>query len=255
MYIKIHRGCHQIGGNIIEIGTDKTKAVFDIGSNLPPLDEEKPSEDLLNIKGFTTGTPEFSAVFISHHHADHSGLASDVLSAIPVYVGVATAHILDTIAVCINKEKLSNLQNFTHLSPINLNDMKITPIITKHSAKDAYMFLIEGDGKTILYYTYYLYRFYLHKIKLNHHTALEHIRLWAEDFELVAIWSGWFENYIINKNPKMAENINFIRAFNRYIMCFSYSFFDDVKFEQVFEQVFEQAFGIDRFEFDCAYAD
>ena len=65
MYIKIHRGTGQIGGNIIEVGTKQTRLIFDAGSNLPPLDDRKYS-DPVEIQGLTYGDAAFDAVFISH---------------------------------------------------------------------------------------------------------------------------------------------------------------------------------------------
>jgi len=60
MDIKIHRGENQIGGNIIEIFTETTRILFDVGLD---LDDTKNSElpkidGLFNRKGF-------DAVFIS----------------------------------------------------------------------------------------------------------------------------------------------------------------------------------------------
>ena len=78
MYIKIHRGTTQIGGNLIEIGTEKTRILFDAGANLPPLDEKEAS-DPIEIEGLTYGTPAFDWVFLSHHHNDHCGLVERIL--------------------------------------------------------------------------------------------------------------------------------------------------------------------------------
>lgn len=34
MYINIHRGQNQIGGSIIELATDNTRIILDVGNNL-----------------------------------------------------------------------------------------------------------------------------------------------------------------------------------------------------------------------------
>ncbi len=47
MKIKIHRGQNQIGGNIVELSTEKTKILFDVGLE---LDDEK-NKTLPDIKG------------------------------------------------------------------------------------------------------------------------------------------------------------------------------------------------------------
>lgn len=149
MYIKIHRGTSQIGGNIIEIGTKNTRLIFDAGSNLPSLD--KVEIDSIEIEGLTCGKPAFDWVFISHHHNDHSGLINRILPGIPIFAGKETKRILSVISDFTDtKMPLVNF-HFTNCQPIQLNDMRVTPIGVDHSAKDAYMFLIQGEGKNILY--------------------------------------------------------------------------------------------------------
>lgn len=66
--------------------------------------------------------------------------------------------------------------------------------------------------------------------------ALEHINLVGEEFELT---TGWFENYILSKNPKMADKLQIIRAFDRRILQNS--------------EKFEQAFGVDFNDFQKDY--
>lgn len=149
MYIKIHRGTSQIGGNIIEIGTQETRLIFDAGSNLPPLD--KVEIDSIEIEGLTYGKPAFDWVFISHHHNDHCGLLNRILPGIPIFAGKETKRILSVISDFTDtKMPLINF-HFTNCQPIQLNDMRVTPIGVDHSAKDAYMFLIQADGKNVLY--------------------------------------------------------------------------------------------------------
>lgn len=150
MYIKIHRGTAQIGGNLIEIGTSQTHILFDAGANLPPLDEKEAS-DPIEIEGLTYGDPAFDWVFISHHHNDHCGLVERILPEIPIFSGAETRRILDVIADFTNSPRPNVNFHFTNCQPIQLNDMRITPIGVDHSAVDAYMFLIQADGKNVLY--------------------------------------------------------------------------------------------------------
>lgn len=150
MYIKIHRGTKQIGGNIIEIATEHTKLIFDAGANLPPLDE-KLENDSIEIEGLTYGKPAFNWVFISHHHNDHCGLISRILPGIPIFAGKETTRILNVISdFADTKMPLVNF-HFNNCQPIQLKDIRVTPIGVDHSAKDAYMFLIQADGKNVLY--------------------------------------------------------------------------------------------------------
>ena len=149
MYAKIIRGAKQIGGNIIEIGTGTTRLIFDAGTNLPPIGETH-NNDNIRIDGLTHGTPAYNAVFISHHHADHCGLLSRILPDIPVYCGQETREILRVIAD-FTHQTVGKFKAFSDRSPVTVGNITVTPILTRHSAKDAYMFYIEADGKSVLY--------------------------------------------------------------------------------------------------------
>jgi ribonuclease J len=150
MYIKIHRGTAQIGGNLIEIGTSQTKILFDVGANLPPLDEKK-ANDQIQIEGLTYGEPTFDWVFISHHHNDHCGLVDRILPPIPIFSGAETHRILNVISDFTDSPRPNINFHFTNCQSIQLNDVRVTPIGIDHSAVDAYMFLIQADGKNVLY--------------------------------------------------------------------------------------------------------
>lgn len=150
MYVTVHRGTRQIGGNLIEIGTDQTRLLFDAGANLPPLDGPK-TEDPFELDGLTRGEPAFDWVFLSHHHNDHCGLLGKLLPGIPVFAGDETKRILNVIADFTNQPRPEINFGFRENRPIQLDGIRVTPIGVEHSAKDAYMFLVQADGKNVLY--------------------------------------------------------------------------------------------------------
>lgn len=150
MYIKLIRGAKQIGGNIVEIGTDNTRLIFDAGTNLPPIDDRNYIDDI-SVEGLTCGKAGYNAVFISHHHGDHCGLVSRIVEEIPVYCGKETSEILEVIGDFIHSPLRCKFSIFSDRETVQCGDIKVTPILTKHSARDAYMFFIEADGKTVLY--------------------------------------------------------------------------------------------------------
>lgn len=150
MYVTVHRGTQQIGGNLIEIGTEQTRLLFDAGANLPPLDGPK-VEDPFELDGLTQGKPAFDWVFLSHHHNDHCGLLGKLLPGIPVFAGDETKRILNVIADFTNQPRPEINFGFRDGHPIQLDDIRVTPIGVEHSAKDAYMFLVQADGKNVLY--------------------------------------------------------------------------------------------------------
>lgn len=150
MYVTVHRGTRQIGGNLVEIGTGQTRLLFDAGTNLPPLDGPK-VEDSFELDGLTCGEPAFDWVFLSHHHNDHCGLLGKILPSIPVFAGEETRRILNVIADFTNQQRPEINFTFRNGHPIRLDDMQVTPIEVEHSAKDAYMFLVRAEGKNVLY--------------------------------------------------------------------------------------------------------
>lgn len=150
MYVTVHRGTQQIGGNLIEIGTAQTRLLFDAGANLPPLDGPK-AEDPFELEGLTCGEPAFDRVVLSHHHNDHCGLLGKLLPGIPVLAGEETRRILNVIADFTNQPRPEIHGSFQDGQPIQVDGIRVTPIGVEHSARDAYMFLIQGDGQNVLY--------------------------------------------------------------------------------------------------------
>ncbi len=150
MNVIVHRGTGQIGGNLVEISTERTRLLFDAGANLPPLDEAQTKDDF-ELEGLTCGTPSFDCVFLSHHHHDHCGLISRILPGIPVFAGKETTRILNVIADFTNQPRPPIYSGFHSGQTIVLQDIHVTPLAVEHSARDSYMFLIQSNGKSILY--------------------------------------------------------------------------------------------------------
>ena len=147
MKINIIRGQNQIGGSIIEISTAKTKIVFDIGINL----DEGDKVEIPPIDGLFFGKKKYDAVFISHYHSDHIGLLDYIVKGIPIYMGKTAYKIVEAASAyrCVQYE--FHPEFIYDSTPIIIKDIKITPVLCDHSAFDSYMFLIEADGKKILY--------------------------------------------------------------------------------------------------------
>ena len=146
MRIKIHRGQNQIGGNIIEVSTDKTKILLDIGRE---LDDEK-NKTLPDVAGLFD-YKGFDAIFISHYHADHMGLAYDAYKDIPIYIGEASYKIIKASDEYKKMDTISPTGFLSHRLSIQIGDIRITPFLADHSAFDSYMILVEAEGKMLLY--------------------------------------------------------------------------------------------------------
>jgi ribonuclease J len=144
MKIKIHRGQDQIGGSIVEISTKATKILIDFGEELSPHQEIDTTLILQNC----------DAVFFTHYHGDHIGLYKSIPPDIPIYLGGTAKQIFTELVSRTDRESLPLVGRFSELAPlriIKIGDMQITPLLVDHSAYDAYMFLVEAEGKTILH--------------------------------------------------------------------------------------------------------
>ena len=78
-----------------------------------------------------------------------------LLPDIPLYMGPAAKEIY-SIYCKRNElaEKVNRLQaahTYTAGKPIQIKNITVTPLLTSHSALDAYMLLIEAEGKTVLH--------------------------------------------------------------------------------------------------------
>ncbi len=145
--ITILRGTNQIGGSCVEIATATTRLLIDIG--LPLNSIVKKPEDrkqyLPKIEG------HIDAVFISHYHQDHHGLLAEIDSSVPVYVSAGTAKMFGINTAFLRMPKVENLRIIDTKTPVTVGDIKVTVFTVDHSAYDAMAFLIEAEGKQILY--------------------------------------------------------------------------------------------------------
>ena len=148
MEVRILKGANQIGGCVTEITSSKgTKIIIDFGEDLD--DEEK--KKIPDIKGLTKGEPKYKAVFITHSHGDHIGLINYILDTIPVYVEPISKEIYRLTSTFTSKKSRYDTIDMEFEKEILIDDIKVTPFFVDHSAYNASMLLIEGDGQRILH--------------------------------------------------------------------------------------------------------
>lgn len=153
MQIIIHRGTHQIGGCATEISNGSTRILIDFGTELPDADGNV-SSDILKIDGLNCGKADFDGVFLTHYHSDHIGLISSIPESIPIFMGSTAVEILTAFSHRTQDKYKSisdRIQPLCALNPIVVGNMRVTPIPADHSAYDAFMYLVETEGRRILH--------------------------------------------------------------------------------------------------------
>ena len=155
MNIKIIRGTHQIGGVATEIRTETTRIIIDMGDELS-LNSDYVSAPL-DIPGVTDSNGTCDGVLFTHYHGDHIGQLMRIRDDIPLFSGELAKEIMYASADHQYKrcdslcKRIITLKTFEAGKLFKIGDISITPYSIDHSACDSYMFLIEADGKRILY--------------------------------------------------------------------------------------------------------
>lgn len=168
MRLIVHRGTHEIGGSCIELVTATTRVILDTG--LPLVDANREPFDHTTIRGKTVEQLQaegvipsvaglFSpghrpnAILLSHSHLDHSGLLHFTDPEIPIYASRGTSKLMLAGAVFGGQRELDRgrYREAINTQPFAIGDMRITPFAVDHSAFGSMAFLVEAEGKTVLY--------------------------------------------------------------------------------------------------------
>jgi ribonuclease J len=144
--LTVHRSAHQIGGNCIEIATGDHRILLDVGR---PLDAPNDATGLLATT--LDLTAPMDGILISHPHQDHYGLLEETPRDWPVFCGEATRRLIRLTSGVFGKPIDRDFRPWKSGSPFEVGPFRITPHLTDHSAFDAYMLLIEVEGRRILY--------------------------------------------------------------------------------------------------------
>ncbi len=169
MKLTIHRGCKEIGGSCIELATATTRLVLDLGlplvdANREPFDSRaalaKPTETLKaekvipSIAGlFDTDHPGPDGVLLSYAHLDHAGLLHLSRSTVPIFATSGTSKMMLAAAMFAGQRELdrTRFREVFSQQPFPIGDCQVTPLAVDHSIYGSVAFLIEAEGKTILY--------------------------------------------------------------------------------------------------------
>ena len=168
MQITIHRGTHEIGGSCVEVRTDSTRLIIDVG--LPLVDENREPFDKSRLRGkslpqlveekiapavpglFTDGElPD--GILLSHAHLDHVGLLSYTPESISVYATSGTSKMMKAGAVFAGQTELprDRYREIKSRVRFTIGDISVTPYSVDHSCFGAVALLLEAGGQKLLY--------------------------------------------------------------------------------------------------------
>jgi ribonuclease J len=148
--LRIHRGTREIGGTCIELESQGSRILLDLGL---PLDaKDLASTPLPQIEGLAEGSSTLLGIILSHGHRDHWGLIPKVNAQIPLVMGRATESIIRAAADFVpDAAKLNAAHHLEHGKPIQLGPFTVLPRLVDHSGFDAYAMEVEADGKRLFY--------------------------------------------------------------------------------------------------------
>jgi ribonuclease J len=165
----IHRGSREIGGSCVELTTNTTRLVLDLGLPLvdahrEPFDSRaalakstevlKAEKVIPPIRGlFDTDHSAPDGVLLSHAHLDHAGLLHLSRSTVPIFATSGTSKMMLAGAVFAGQKELdrTRFREVVSKQPVQIGDCKVTPLAVDHSIFGSVAFLIEAEGKTLLY--------------------------------------------------------------------------------------------------------
>ena len=99
------------------------------------------------------GAPIYNGVIITHNHQDHMGRIDEILPEIPVYMSDLSRQIFERV-FCFSKMRGNIKRETTNIEDnkqFQIKDITVTPFVVDHSAYNAFMLLIEADGKKVLH--------------------------------------------------------------------------------------------------------
>jgi ribonuclease J len=154
MKLIIHRGSHQVGGSCVEVASQNSTVLVDVGLPLSyDFGDDIKAYVLASLfEDLRQARKEVEGVLLSHAHLDHYGMAGMLPPEIPLYCGEATAELIKIIGQ-VNPRMMTDisLQTFRPEETFQLGAFSVTPHLVDHSAFDAFGFLIMADDKSIFY--------------------------------------------------------------------------------------------------------
>ena len=166
--VVVHCGTQAIGGSCVELRCGDTRIVIDVGMPLVnPDGSEFNSRECQGVEGqklyerqilpqveglYHWQPRSVDAILVSHAHMDHYGFLDHVHGDIPVYLSEETLKLMRLTKQYIKSTPVAKRPVvFKWHESFQCGPFKITPHLVDHSACGAYAFLVEAEGKRVLY--------------------------------------------------------------------------------------------------------
>jgi ribonuclease J len=169
MLLTVHRGTHEIGGTCVELAAGDTRLILDAG--LPLVTATRERFDARTLRGkspvelrasgilppvrglFAPDGPSPAALLFSHVHLDHTGLLPYVRPEVPIVLSKGTSKMLLAGSIFAGMPRLARERSVVCRpgEPLTVGHFRVTAYPVDHSAFDSMAFLIEAEGKTLLY--------------------------------------------------------------------------------------------------------
>ena len=106
-----------------------------------------------NIPGLFTPGPKVDGILLSHAHGDHFGLVCQTLQDVPVYLTRGTSKMLMAGSLFVGQEGLTRSRQIilSPGKPVTIGASRVTTFLVDHSSYGSAAFLIETEGKRIVY--------------------------------------------------------------------------------------------------------
>jgi ribonuclease J len=149
--VKIHRGAHEIGGSSVEVESNGSRIVLDVGKPLWAEWNEQVALPL--VPGLADGSdPSLAGLLISHPHLDHYGLIDQVDSRVPLFIGEEATALLKAAELFSSAGiELHPTGYLADRVPLHIGGFTVTPFLVDHSGFDSYSLLIETEGRRLFY--------------------------------------------------------------------------------------------------------
>lgn len=169
MRFLVHRGTREIGGSCVELASNGSRILLDLGMPLVERDgtpfDQKRHRDVggpgLVERGVLPNVPGLypwdedqvpvQGIFISHAHLDHYGLIPFVRPDVPLYMSNDTLRLMEISEQFTGHPVPSGeIRTFEAGDRVTRGPFVVTPFLVDHSAYGAVAFLVEAEGKRVI---------------------------------------------------------------------------------------------------------